>query len=134
MGAALAVIATFCMGLGVAGSPSRQRHIEADRARVQNLRTIANAVFSRQMRTRNAQPAVPLPNALRELAADGLSPAQTIDPETKAPYEYRVKSDSAYELCAVFVNMDDTPQQSIPWPWHHGRGRTCFNLSAVEQY
>src|SRR6266568_5165269 len=42
--ATLTVIATFCIGLGVAGTPSRQRQMEADRKRVEDLRNIGNAI------------------------------------------------------------------------------------------
>src|SRR5438093_145449 len=42
--AVLAVVATFCIGLGVAGTPSRQRRMEADRKRVEDLRNLGNAI------------------------------------------------------------------------------------------
>jgi hypothetical protein len=37
-GAAAAVMTAFCIGLGIAGTPHQQRHIEADRRRTQDLR------------------------------------------------------------------------------------------------
>ncbi len=43
-GSAVAVIAAFCIGLGVAGTPSQQRQIEADAKRVEDLRALAMAI------------------------------------------------------------------------------------------
>ena len=54
---------------------------------------------------------------------------QATDPETGKRYEYRVKSGTQYELCAVF----DEPAEQNRYPsqfWHHGKGRTCFTLDA----
>jgi hypothetical protein len=133
VGAAVAVIASFCIGLGVAGMPSQQRGIEADRTRARNLGGIANALYQWHRRVDSAKPSTPLPGTLTELIGNGISPSEIVDPETGIPYEYHVKSDSTYELCAVFSNAEGADPQFVTGLWRHGQGRTCFNLDASQR-
>jgi uncharacterized membrane protein YidH (DUF202 family) len=119
LGAVVVVIAAFGVGLGVAGTPSAQRRMEADRHRVQDLRAIAFAAHSWYLR--NQKPA--------GISGFQLPRDKTVDPETGRPYEYRVKSGTQYELCAVFSSAEETPAEF----WHHDKGRTCFALDASEQ-
>ena len=119
MGACAVVVAAFAFGLGVAGSPATQRRIEADHRRVEDLRSIARAVHFAQ----------PRPASLEELvASQRIQPGFTLDPETRKPYEYRVKSGSVYELCANFSAAEEPGRYPISQFWHHGPGRTCFTL------
>jgi hypothetical protein len=126
IGAAAVVGASFCLGLGIAGVPSAQRRIEADNRRVQDLRRIADVLYARQSRAASGRPVVPL--TLAALVGQGISPSQTADPETKIPYEYRVKSDTTYELCATFAGAEEPDSAPTTQFWHHGKGRTCFTL------
>jgi len=133
MGAATAVIASFCVGIGVAGTPSEQRHIEADRRRVQDLRAIASAVHSWRQRNGLNLPPSPLPAGLSELIGKGINLSQTLDPETKTAYEYHVSSGTSYELCAMFSGPEEADQVPGRQFWNHGKGRTCFTLDASLQ-
>ena len=116
---AAAVITAFCVGLGLAGVPSQQRHIEADRTRVQDLRNIAFAVKSSYTQ-RQALPA--------SLAA--LRIRHKADPETGAPYEYHLTSETKYDLCATFAMSEMSDPSAF---WSHAAGRSCFPLDATTQ-
>lgn len=128
MGATAVVVAAFSIGLGIAGTPAVQRRIEADHRRVQDLRAISQAIHFRYQR--DGKSGEPLPATLSELAGKGIQPAQTSDPETGASYEYRVKSGTVYELCAVFSGPQEADQFRQTQFWYHEQGRTCFTLDA----
>ena len=125
--ATIVVIVSFCLGFGVAGTPAVQRHIEADQKRTQDLRGIASAIYYRR---RQNQSFTPLPATIHELIGRGIQASESIDPETKNPYEYRVTSSSGYELCATFAGPEESPRARF---WHHGKGRACFTLDASQQ-
>src|SRR6266478_5404598 len=111
--ATLTVIATFCIGLGVAGTPSRQRQMEADRKRVEDLRNIGNAI--KLWHEKNGA----MPAALGDVNS------RVTDPETGAAYEYHPKTGTAYELCANFYS-DEGGDHRSGYPsnlWEHGSGR-----------
>jgi len=119
--ASLAVIATFCIGLGVAGTPSKQRLIEADRKRVEDLRNLGNAI--KLSYDANAALPATLANLKNRLT----------DPETAAPYEYHPRTGTSYELCANFFSEDDAESRRAYYQstfWAHGKGRGCFVLDA----
>lgn len=127
-GTAVAVAVTFCLGLAVAGSPSRQRGLEADQKRLQALRQIAWGVHN----WKAAHAAIPadLAALVRAGQAGG---AQAKDPVTSAPYEYHPKSDVLYDLCARFTGGGElSPYPPASSFWSHGAGRTCFALDASE--
>jgi hypothetical protein len=120
----VALAAAFLIGLGVAGTPSQQRRIEADKKRVEDLRNLAFAIKRRNEQDAQAE----LPSALSELK---LPKARLSDPETKAPYEYRRGSGSGYELCATFDSESDADNARnglVSNRWAHGKGRSCFAI------
>jgi hypothetical protein len=132
IGSVAAVAVSFSIGLGIAGTPSKQRHIEADNKRIQDLRGITFAVNSWYRRTQWQASPRALPQNLSELVGKGVLASQILDPETNAPYEYRVQSDRIYELCATFSGA--TEANHIPGTrfWQHGAGRACFTLNASQ--
>ncbi|MBV9677404.1 MAG: hypothetical protein JO185_13790, partial [Acidobacteriaceae bacterium] len=79
IGAAAVVAASFCVGLTVAGMPSAQRHIEADRRRVQNLRAIASAVYSWRGRSTPERSFALLPPSPSALVGQGITSSQIVD-------------------------------------------------------
>jgi len=132
--ATLAVVTAFCIGMGVAGTPSVQRRIEADRKRVGDLQSLANAVklWHDQKQRGNTDAAIPA--TLAELAAQQRGPRMA-DPETSRPYEYRQQSGSRYELCATFVAEEAGDPYTNAYTtrfWNHGKGRACFALDAAK--
>jgi hypothetical protein len=108
-GSALAVVIAFCIGLGVAGTPARQRLFEADRRRVEDLRHMAQAVHEQHS-----------------------MPAVFRDPETNTAYDYHPKADGTYELCAHF-NFPSAEAERRTF-WNHNRGRSCFVLDSSSTY
>jgi len=130
-GAAIAVVAVFSIGLGVAGTPAAQRRMEADHRRIQDLRSIAGALHDWHQRA--GKSTENLPATLAELAGKGIARSQTADPETGKPYEYRIKSGTVYELCAVFAGPEEADPARQTRFWHHDGGRSCFTLDAASQ-
>jgi hypothetical protein len=128
LGAAAAVVVVFSIGLGVAGTPGVQRRMETDRRRVQDLRAVAGAVHFWNQRA--GMTAEPLPAALAQLAGKGIQRSQLADPETGRLYEYRAKSGTMYELCAVFSGPQEEDQVRQTQFWYHAAGHTCFTLDA----
>ena len=128
---AATVVASFCIGLGVAGTPATQRHIAADEMRVRNLRSIAFALHD--LATPNAfhTSSEPLPADLKELVPMRLRASDILDPETRARYEYVRTGASEYEVCATFYAQEEDP--ATTQAWHHGAGRACFRLNATRQ-
>ena len=126
----LAVLAmAFCTGLGIAGTPSVQRRMEADKRRVDDLRRLAWDVYSWHQRSSNLQHTAVLPPRLTD--AVGTDNKRTVDPETKREYEYIHGVDDNYQLCAVFSGSN-AGQLPAPLFWRHEAGRTCFTLSAAQ--
>jgi len=124
-GATLIVIGAFAVGLGLAGTPSKQRRMEADRKRVDDLRNLGNAINLRLQQSPNAA----LPVTLADLRTGAL----TTDPETKWSYEYHAKSGTSYELCADFFAQSGDEGARVGYRsgfWEHGSGRSCFTLDA----
>jgi uncharacterized membrane protein YidH (DUF202 family) len=133
IGAAAVLVASFCVGLGMAGTPSVQRHLEADHRRVENLRGIAFAVNSWYRGAESGRSSERLPRTLSELVGKGVDASQIADPETRITYGYRVKSGTAYELCARFSGTEEEDGPYQTQFWHHEKGRACFTLDASQQ-
>ena len=53
--------------------------------------------------------------------------AETTDPVSQTPYEYRVTADNRYELCATF---ETESAARLDYFWAHGPGRQCFEFEA----
>ena len=123
------VIGSFCIGLGVAGTPSQQRRIEADRKRVDDLRQLGSAIKLWHDQARNAA----IPATLAGLK----SGSRTTDPETGAAYEYHPRQGTSFELCANFAaaSGDEGSRARYGYPtnfWEHGKGRSCFLMDAAK--
>jgi hypothetical protein len=112
-------------GLWLVGSPAEQATQRIDERRVQDLRTIAQAVDLH--RDRHAR----LPPDLASLVIALGTQLPVADPETGRPYAYRVRDAQRFELCADFARPSgDRLQDAI---WTHGGGRQCFALTAGEE-
>jgi hypothetical protein len=132
----LAVVSSFCIGLSVAGTPSQQRTVEADRTRIDNLHAIATAVKIWHNRANWTDPKATIPGNLGIMIRDGeLRTEAATDPVTRAPYDYQPKGGNRYAVCADFSSSNTG--QRIPTMhsdfWRYGKGKTCFMLDASEQ-
>jgi hypothetical protein len=116
------VAAVAAGGLFLAGAPSDERARRLDARRVEDLQRISastNVYFHRHGR---------LPSSVEELSREGGSNVDVGEP-SKGPYEYRVRGERAYELCATF-QRDSAERRPRPQSdfWSHGPGRNCFQL------
>jgi hypothetical protein len=115
--AALAVTATVVAGLWVIESPSEARDSRFDQTRVSALREISRAIdvyYSRNQR---------VPETLFYLG--DVSSADPRDPSDGQVYEYTVRGEREYELCATFSRQSTEPRADF---WWHGAGRQCYPL------
>jgi hypothetical protein len=131
--ASVLALVALCVGISIAGTPTMQRTVEADRVRVDNLRQIAEAVRGWHIRAAFANPHATVPAMLEELiqAGNGIPPS-TVDPLTRVAYTYRPVSGNRYELCAGFTASNGAEHGTFNHSefWHHGQGQTCFVLDA----
>lgn len=115
-----AIILIVILGFANIGGPGTQRTLRADQKRVQDLYQLSTQINQRWKA--NGE----LPEHLDELRGVALA-----DPVTRNTYEYRNKTESEYELCAVFAAA--SPQQNAnrtPDTWAHPAGHHCFSLNA----
>src|SRR3989344_5904847 len=131
-----AVIATFTIvwGLWLSGSPAAQRIKKFDDRRVEQLRIIhgevVNIAYGNEPYRPETTPKNPIPQTLEEVQASAFYQRPEItDPETGAPYEYRVINRTTYELCAVFSTVRD---DRYDIQWNHAAGRYCYTLDVTD--
>ena len=127
-GVVVAVVAALGYSMFLLGTPGEQRDIQFDRQRVSDLTNISYNVD--EFWELNGE----LPAGFEDMSGARYSIHSINDPETGAPYGYRVLdgAEGEYELCAVFdtdtaKRMERSPRFSDD-PWGHGVGRTCFSL------
>ena len=112
------------------GSPDKQRKLQADRVRVEHLRSIANGVHFFYISPTAARQ---LPESLDEIEKrPGRPLLEFRDPESGQVYEYLKGEGSRYQLCAKF-NFESPKERnrSTPRFWVHPAGRHCFALDAA---
>lgn len=128
---AAAIIGAFF----VVGSPQGERLRRFDSERVGHLQTIQWQIVNYWQQKGT------LPETL-SLLEDTISGFRVpSDPDTGIAYEYVLKSERTFELCAVFVlasgkEVGATQVRAVPVPvmpvsefganWEHATGRTCF--------
>lgn len=127
--AALAAAATVVIGLVLAGSPGKQRALQFDNQRVNNLQQITSAVDQYFTLQGSLPPTLDALRTFPQVYVDSLT-----DPLTRQPYDYRVTGQRNYELCAVF-ETDNRQIKNAPvtapspiTAWSHAAERTCFPL------
>lgn len=128
---ALLVVLTIVAGFVIIGSPQSQRALRLDQQRVSDLQSLqSQVVYVYQQKNK-------LPTTLADLN-DPLSYFTVpTDPETKASYEYAVKSALSFELCATFTAAGtDQYGNTVARPviggvtndkWEHAAGHVCFS-------
>ncbi len=129
-----ALLAAVIGGFFIVGSPAYQRSQRLDLQRVSDLQSIQNEMMQYWQNKRV------LPTSLGSLDNSINGFMVPVDPENGTSYEYVMKSDLSFELCAVFatetpkVLQSDGVRKTIPivpndpysQNWNHGVGRTCF--------
>ncbi|NNK48826.1 MAG: hypothetical protein HKP01_08140 [Gemmatimonadetes bacterium] len=114
--------ASIVAGVFVVGTPARGRLESLDADRIEDLQGIMRAVD--RFWTDHER----LPETLVELAEDPRFQANTVDPGSTESYEYHVRGDETYALCAVFDRESRAPRRAPEDFWSHGVGRRCFEL------
>lgn len=123
--ATLVVIAVVILGFHALGGPQKQRLVQADLRTVQRLANLARQINMKWNSSNKILPA----------DLQSFPKSATEDPITHRQTTYRRKSDSAYELCAVFAAESRSapdPQDSTTF-WSHPKGEYCFQFDATEQ-
>ena len=118
--ATVVVIAAIGAGIVVLGPPSQERARRLDQKRVFDLQQVSNAVgYYHEQQKR-------LPASVDELSSLPNVNVTVRDPISDQPYELRVVSDTAYELCATFaLDSKGEPGYGDAF-WAHRAGRQCF--------
>jgi len=122
---ALSLVVALVVGIGlyVSGSPATARQEMLDGRRVRDLRDAKTEIYSYWHRYHA------LPAAIDSISPVPADSAGHRDPVTGTPYEYRVTSDSTYELCAVFA-LPSPAEADVDW--RHPAGRHCFPVTLKE--
>ncbi len=130
----LLVIFSIIWGFFLVGTPAHQRQVRFDETRVSDLQIIQNQIVNYWTQKEK------LPAKLDDLidSISGFTPPQ--DSETNIPYEYIVKTNLSFDLCAEFKTENQNLQNGKDIPripseiyiglfsenWNHGAGRICF--------
>ncbi|WP_133478892.1 hypothetical protein [Cognatilysobacter segetis] len=124
--AGVAVLASLAAAIAVIGTPAEQRRLRLDEARVAALGQLEAAIDRYRLDEGR------LPARLDAVPrVRNASPSIARDPETGAPFGYRVVDARHYVLCAAFARP--TPTRSGRWvdpDWRHPAGRHCFARTA----
>jgi len=127
----IVVVVAIVWGMTLAGSPGAARIQRFDQQRLNDLQTIFREVQSLcQDPDIKDQLKRPLPRSLEELAE--LARTERInlyDPETGERYEYTVRDETTYELCATFSSERSSDVQVF---WNHPSDRHCFTVNALD--
>lgn len=133
------VLASIITSFFLVGTPAHQRDMRFDNQRVSDLQNIQSQIINYWQQKEQ------LPGRLDDLSdsISGFVPA--LDPETGVAYEYIIKGELSFDLCATFkaVSVGNTAtadRYSKPMPvgfsgdpysqnWSHEAGRTCFSRS-----
>jgi hypothetical protein len=126
-----AVVIGVIIGFWLLGSPARQRQIQADRQRLEDMLDIARRLHQQTVQSKNRGEPVKLP--------DVLPPSErNTDPISGKNYEYQWIDRTHYQLCAEFTTESDLDRlegsvfENSNF-WQHPSGRHCFRLNALEE-
>jgi hypothetical protein len=120
---AIVMIAAVVSGLIVIGSPSEFRMRRFDERRANDLASISSAVRTYRLTHES------LPQKLGDLEA---AITYNLKDPVGRPYEYAIKDEFSYELCAEFDTTTDTLTATRFGSVFekHGSGRQCFTQEA----
>lgn len=123
------VVGWIIAGFFIIGTPAEQRDIRMDEERISDLQEISYAIDLHYSDEES------LPEDLSSIKDRYFS---INDPETNAPYEYRVIDENSYELCATFergrINNEMRQRWEAGSEWDYTEGRNCFERDAEDIY
>lgn len=131
--AAIMVVVALAWGGWVIGSPAQERVRKLDEQRMSDLQALANGVYQVVYKGLPKDPAgtltESLPKTVNEvIAQSGIT--RVNDPETGAPYVYRVIDVTHFEVCAVFALPGVHQYDSF---WDHPAGEKCFSFDVKDR-
>jgi hypothetical protein len=124
---AVCVILAITGGLSIMDSPEIARFKKLDEKRLRDLQGLSNAINGFRGKTHN------LPETLEQLAQDQNWVTLKLHDDAQHPYDYLVKDDASYELCARF----DAASEGRGYNYggvgsgKHPAGRYCFSFSTA---
>ncbi len=123
-------------GFIISGSPMRERLIRFDAQKANDLQNIQSNIINYWQRKEV------LPGNLNDLQDNISGYKNPVDPQTNSQYEYSVKGNTSFELCANFnlPNQDSQGKATMSIPpygydqnWTHGAGKVCFERTIDAQ-
>jgi hypothetical protein len=128
------IVAAFIFSLFIVESPTATRNRMLDEVILNNFSNIDGALNSYYSQYGK------LPASLDELLKVGnyIVSSNLVDVSTNKQFEYKVKADKSYELCATFKASNKDPQASLNTylkeRWPHDAGNQCINqqITAVK--
>jgi hypothetical protein len=114
-------------GISIMDSPQTARFKRLDDKRLRDLQSLSQAINAYRAKTHK------LPESLAQLAQDqGLARLNLQDDENE-PYDYRVKDEAAYELCARFKTASDgrVNYYGALGEAKHPAGYYCFSFTTA---
>jgi len=123
-------------GFFIMGSPTEQRAKRFDEQRVQNLQNLQYEVINYW------QAKGYLPEKLSDLNNSVTGFSEPVDPKSKMSYEYEIKGDLVFNLCAQFetdgADIKNQPKDiymnGYQENWQHSQGRVCFERTIDPDY
>ncbi|OGK39548.1 hypothetical protein A3F34_02485 [Candidatus Roizmanbacteria bacterium RIFCSPHIGHO2_12_FULL_44_10] len=120
-------ILALVAGFVVVGSPQKSRDINLDRQRLQDISSLRYNIESYYRKQRS------LPVSLDNVSNEEVK----TDPETKKPYEYKITSDTTFEICATFLADLNEKTDSYYLPTgeeraYYKKGYNCLPYSIPE--
>ncbi|MBL7053740.1 hypothetical protein ISS06_00865 [Patescibacteria group bacterium] len=123
----LVILIAIIAGFFIIGSPAHQRDLRIDNERVQDLNMIQSEIINYW---RNKET---LPKNLTDLedSISGFIPPQ--DPDTDKDYDYNLKDNFKFELCATFATDNKGDKYNTKYyrgfdkKWLHDKGKVCWD-------
>jgi hypothetical protein len=129
--ASLVVAIALGWGFYLAGSPATRRVERFDERRLQDLQTIAREIqWMVQNPIKPGPLKEPLPKTLEEASRRARHESLSLrDPETDEPYQYSIKNETTFELCATFGRKHASDNRVF---WNHPAGTHCFTINVLD--
>lgn len=140
-GSSAFVVLAIVVGFLVMGSPYAQKEKRFDAERVSHLQMIQGQIISYWQAKQK------LPKALEDIKDPLSGFVIPVDPMNQSQYEYVIKGDYSFQLCATFTR--ETPagsgvpgysapvgpyKDSVNENWQHGVGKVCFDRTIDPEF
>ncbi len=115
------IVVSIVTGFFIIGSPAEQRARRFDERRISDLQFLQVQIVDYWRRQEK------LPQSLDDLQRGLVNFEIPVDPESGKPYDYRIKDDLTFELCANFaLASEERGKAKFYQQWQHPAGYYCF--------